>query len=395
MINIDKITKFINNIEYVTHMDYEKVFAQIYENFKGDEWLSRTIVSFLLYEKFDEDYDIFIETAKDSLKHNRPFPTIEENLFIEIIENVIDYFYTNPKLFEYIVPIHPYSLICLYKAKGTSEIFNDYLDKLKERDNGLYADLLQYNLIPEKVFGVITFENEEDFSLILNDENYNAIYYRFQFDQLDYQKDFLPKMAFYSQALLKQEINYASSLNKSYLHKPIDSSIKGKILPVMMKIRNEEIWFSLHVREKHNLELPVDFDLKEALEGVLTLEPLAVFKMINLKDSFVDAESIAQLIQTKKNRSLKLIFNDYYQDKYKDQPEIKINGCEIYQSFIDSDDFIIQKNELIDFTQMIPEMNISPDKAKYILFYKRMKKEVPMLTKPIINIKKLVKKIYK
>ena len=394
MINYNKISNFVNNIEFLSHSNYESILGKIFSEFKGDEWLSRVIVSFMLYEKFNKEYEVFIEATKDSLNAHRPFPEISHNELIDIIDQVIPYFDSNPKLFEYIVPIHPYSLISLYKAKGTTHIFDYYLEQLKERPEYLTEELLKYNLYPEQLYGVINFTDEDSFNLTLNSSFYNSVFYRFGFEKLDRRQDFLPKMAFYSNERLKQEMNYNLSDDKDFLYDPKLKSIKGKMLPVVVSIKNGMVWYSLHLREKHNLDIPVDIDLKEALEGAVLLDALSIFKMINLKESFKDAESIALLIKNKKNKTLLEIFKDYYEEKYEDQNEVSINGSEIYKSFINSDDFVIEKEEVEEFNRLISEYNIEPDKVNFLLFYKRLKDEVPIIVKPVVSIKKLINKIY-
>ena len=394
MINIDKISNFINNIEFISHNDYEKTLAQIFTEFKGDEWLSRVIVSYLLYEKFDKQYEVFIESTKDTLSYNRPFPNIKYENFTEIIENAKFYYEENPNLFKYIVPVHPFSLICLYKAQGVTHILEDYLQLLSDRPDYLTDELLKFNLFPEKLYGVITLKDNDNFSLNLNSEYYNSIFYKFKFNELDFRKDFIPKTALYSREVLNQEINYEFSTDKTYLHKPQEINLEGKMLPVVVKIKAGIVWFSLDIKEKHKVEIPIDVDIMEVIEGVVTMEALAFFKVVNLKESFVDAESISILIKNKKNKELKDIFSDYYNEKYDKYEEVKINGTEIYKSFINSDDFVIEKGEVQKFNRLIQEYNISADKAKFLLFYSRLKNEVPMIAKPIIEIKKLIKSIY-
>lgn len=396
MLNQNKVSNFVNNIEFLSHENYQQVLGQIITEFKSDEWLGRAIVCFLIYEKFDCQYDVFIETTKDTLNSHRTFPNLaSHDTFIEIIYNTLPYYDINPKLFEYIVPIHPYSLICLYKAKGTSHIFDDYLKKLQDRPEYLTDELFKNNLFPKKLYGVIHFTDEENFSLTLNSSFYNSIFYRFQFNTLDYRQDFLPKKAFFSRELLNQELNYELSVDKEYLHIPKLESIKGKMLPVIVNLSGGLVWYSLNLRNKHELDIPLDIDLAEVLEGAISLDPLTLFKMINIKESFKDADKISEIIQTKKNRTLREIFTEYYNEKYLEKGEVKINGTEIYKSFINSDDFIISKAEISLFNQLIQEQNLEPDKVKFLLFYNRMLDQVPTIAKPVVKLKKVINKILK
>lgn len=394
MINQEKIYNFVQNIEILNHSNYEKIIGRIFTEFKG-EWLDKVIVSYLIYEKFNKEYEDFIELTKETLKANRPFPDYYfQKDFIQIIEELIPFFDNEPKLFQFIIPLHPYSLTCLYKAKGTSHIFDHYKEELIKDTESYTNALIEYKLIPENLFGVLYYEDESSFQLKVNSEFYNGVFYRFDLDKLDYRCDFIPELVFYTKEELSHQLEYNLSNNKENMHPPIPKEITKKMIPVSIHLGGGFVWYKLSLKgNNRDISLPLNIDFAEIIEGVVTLDPLSLFKVLNAKEEFKDAEEIAQRLKTKKNHSLCEILDEYYNEKYQNIEGMKIKGSEIYKSFINSDDFIISENELDRFNHLIQSYNISPDKVNFIIFYERLSNKIPTITKPILGIQKLLGKL--
>lgn len=390
MINEEKIYNFVQNIEILNHSNYEKIIGRIFTEFKGF-WLDKVIVSYLIYEKFNKEYEDFIELTKETLKANRPFPDYYfQKDFIAIIEALIPLFSTDPKLFQFIIPLHPYSLTCLYKAKSASHIFDYYKEELIKEPESYTNALIEYKLLPENLFGVLYYENDTDFQLKVNSEFYNSVFYRFDLNKIEYRCDFIPELVFYT----KEELSHHLTENKGNIHPPIIKEINKKMIPVNINLGGGVVWYKLNLKgNNRDISLPLNIDFAEIIEGVVTLDPLSLFKVLNAKEEFKDAEEIVSRLKNKKNHSLCEILDAYYNEKYENIEGMKIKGSEIYKSFINSDDFIISENELDRFNHLIQSYNISPDKVNFIIFYERLKNKIPTITKPILGVQKLLGKL--
>lgn len=392
---MNKVLNFLDNTEFLNHTNYEQKLGQIFVEFCGEQWVERFCVLYLMYYKFDQKYPVFLEQAKETVLSNRPDIKSKEAIpeIIKLLDQVGCMYNKHPMIVRYLIPSNVISLLALKQHKGFPEIFDDYLNYMMEDKEKFVNQLIEYNILGAKCSAVLNYQDVNTFEININNTEKNSIFYSFRLNELDYHKDFLENLAVRTKIEKEHLIQYQNSENKQPLYPPNEINFNNLTLPVVLKFGKGMVWISLDMVETHKNQIPLDFDIAEVIEGAVLLDPLNIFKIINKKEKFKDMADIIKIIGSKKNKPLSTILKEYYENKYIDKREFKVDGYQIYKSFIQSEDSKIAKCELSRFNELIHVNNLNADKAKFILFYERMSESVPSITKPLILVSEQLDKL--
>lgn len=383
--------EFIQHHEIIgSPLNYENIRNKIYHDF-SHSWPLKALT--LLLIGYRDDIPAFIDWGKEILQNHPLNPDSKEEyhqILLSLNNHKVD-----PKIVKCFAPKSVAMVKFLNKHKLFSFLIEEYVELFLKDKVRLTEELNINGIFPQKVKACAYFHTEESFDLKLGNTSLDNLFHTFKLNNLEYILDFIPTLCMYNEEEKEQLSQYTNSETKDYLYPPIAKNIRGLILPVNLSFQDGRIYICSEVINNQKIASSIQIDISQPIESMLTLslDPLLLFKILNEKENFTDAEQISKIIFTSKNKPLSKIIIDYYNNKYKENPRISIDGAAIYSSFLTSKESCIVANELIKFNLLIQEHSLNEDKAKFIIFYERMYQDIPPIIKQIIDLKKWGKKI--